>query len=138
MKHGGDIVKFAGDAVIFYWRLPKLDPAESPTSEEMARGEIVLKAAHCCLDLLKLLGSYEVEIPEIGTQTLRIHLGIGAGNVFDVTVGGIGRWEHFIAGDGVNQLASVLDLAKAGISQGITRRRIGAVASSAQVFLYHC
>lgn len=73
-----------------------------------------MKAAHCCLDLLKLLGSYEVDIPGLGAQILRIHLGIGAGNVFDVCVGGNGRWEHFIAGDAVNQLASVLDLAKAG------------------------
>ncbi|KAJ3226148.1 hypothetical protein HK099_005501 [Clydaea vesicula] len=117
LKHGGDIVKFAGDAVIFYWKLQKFDPGGSPVSikdEEVNKGEIVLKAAHCCLDLLKLLGSYEVEIPEIGMQVLRIHLGIGAGHVYDVAVGGIDRWEHFIAGDAVNQLASVLDLAKAG------------------------
>ncbi len=78
------------------------------------RGETVLKAAHCCLDLLKLLGSYEVDIAGIGSKILRIHLGIGAGHVYDVLVGGIDRWEHFIAGDAVNQLASVLDLAKAG------------------------
>jgi class 3 adenylate cyclase len=42
-------------------------------------------------------------------------LGIGAGLVSDVFVGGFpGRWEHFLAGDGVNQLSQVLDLAKAG------------------------
>ncbi|KAJ3226149.1 hypothetical protein HK099_005502 [Clydaea vesicula] len=108
-----------GDAVIFYWKLEKFDPGgESPTStnqsEEITRGEIVLKAAHCCLELLKLLGSYEVHIPDQGQKILRIHLGIGAGTVFDVAVGGVDRWEHFIGGDAVNQLASVLDLAKAG------------------------
>ncbi|KAJ3382209.1 hypothetical protein HDU92_004893 [Lobulomyces angularis] len=118
LKHGGDIVKFAGDAVIFYWKLEKFDPGgENPNSspsEEIVRGEIVLKAAHCCLELLKSLGSYEVHIPDQGQKILRIHLGIGAGTVFDVAVGGVDRWEHFIGGDAVNQLASVLDLAKAG------------------------
>jgi hypothetical protein len=88
---------------------------EDESLEENAKGEIVLKAAHCCLDLLKQLGSYEVQIPDLGSKILRIHLGIGAGNYFDVMVGGKNRWEHFIGGDAVNQLASVLDLAKAGI-----------------------
>ena len=84
------------------------------------RGELVLKAARCCLDLLTKLGTYEVNIPELDDpqgkyKELRIHLGIGAGKLFDVHVGGeFGRWEHFIAGDAVNQLATVLDLAKAG------------------------
>jgi hypothetical protein len=93
--------------------MPKTDASSS--EEDLKRGRIVLKAAHCCLDLLKLLGSYEVDIPEIGTQVLRIHLGIGAGDIYDVIVGGGDRWEHFISGDAVNQLAAVLDLAKAGM-----------------------
>lgn len=121
IRHGGDIVKFAGifkftkgDAVIFYWKLSK-DDFNSDKTDDNVRGEIVLQAAHCCLELLKLLGSYEVQIPELGSKILRIHLGIGAGSVYDVNVGGLDRWEHFIGGDAVNQLASVLDLAKAGI-----------------------
>jgi hypothetical protein len=35
--------------------------------------------------------------------------------MFDVHVGGApGRWEHFIAGESINQLGTVLDLAKPG------------------------
>jgi hypothetical protein len=83
--------------------------------EDLKRGQMVLKAAQCCLDMLKLLGSYEVDIEGLGTQVLRIHLGIGAGLINDVIVGGGDRWEHFITGDAMNQLASVLDLAKAGL-----------------------
>lgn len=78
---------------------------------------------------MKLLGSYEVQIPELGSKILRIHLGIGAGNVYDVMVGGVDRWEHFIGGDAVNQLAAVLDLAKAGW-YFIIFRRVGPVTSS--------
>jgi hypothetical protein len=93
--------------------MPKTD--EKSAEKDLQKARIVLKAAHCCLDLLKFLGSYEVDIPEIGTQVLRIHLGIGAGDIYDVIVGGGDRWEHFITGDAVIQLASVLDLAKAGM-----------------------
>ncbi|RKO89320.1 nucleotide cyclase, partial [Blyttiomyces helicus] len=100
-----------GDAVIFYWKLSPDDPDQS----DNARGELVLKACHCCMDLLNNLGTYDIDIPDCATKVLRIHLGIGAGTVYDVHVGGFpGRWEHFIAGDAVNQLSHVLDLAKAG------------------------
>jgi len=113
--HGADIVKFVGDAVIFYWKIPGLTTAETSLADDTARGELVLKACHCCLDLLTKLGKYAIDIPQCDIKELRIHLGIGAGQIFDVHVGGeSGRWEHFIAGEAVNQLAQVLDLAKAG------------------------
>jgi hypothetical protein len=64
---------------------------------------------------LTRLGTYNIDIEDCSTKILRIHLGIGAGMIHEVHVGGgLGRWEFFIAGDGVNQLGSVLDLAKAG------------------------
>lgn len=86
------------------------------SSEDIERGELVYKACYCCMMLLNKLGTYDINIADCSTKTLRIHLGIGAGLITDVFVGGLpGRWEHFIAGDGVNQLSQVLDLAKAGI-----------------------
>ncbi|KAJ3332066.1 Adenylate cyclase type 10 [Blyttiomyces sp. JEL0837] len=111
LDHGGDIVKFAGDAVIVYWKLPP----GSDASSDIVKGELVLKASHCCMDLLNSLGTYDIDILECPTKVLRIHLGIGAGPLYDVHVGGeSGRWEHFIAGDAIRQLSHVLDLAKAG------------------------
>ncbi|XJO72964.1 hypothetical protein BDV3_004019 [Batrachochytrium dendrobatidis] len=114
VAHGGDIVKFAGDAVIFCWKSEKATNL-TEVSRDKIRGELVYKASHCCLTLLTKLGTYDIDIEDCPTKILRIHLGIGAGLVYDVLVGGEpGRWEHFIAGDGVNQLSQVLDLAKAG------------------------
>ncbi|KAG5459984.1 MAG: hypothetical protein BJ554DRAFT_8031 [Olpidium bornovanus] len=87
------------------------------TEEELAveKGEIVLKACDCCLEMLIKLGQFKIDIPGCNIHLLKIHLGIGAGQIFDVHVGGMpGRWEHFIAGDAVHQLANVLDIAKAG------------------------
>ncbi len=122
--------------MIFYWKLPaiakdqkeidRIDEEDeddellgeinpkTKSLEDVAKGELVLKAAHCCLELLKKLGSYQIDIAECNIKVLRIHLGIGAGTIHDVHVGAADRWEHFIAGEGVNQLATVLDLAKSG------------------------
>ena len=117
--HGGDIVKFVGDAVIFYWKAPTNKENESKKDKLKRYGELVLKACLCCLELLDLLNPYNVEIPAEGggfeQRALRIHLGIGAGQIFDVHVGGApGRWEHVCIGDAIEQISQVLDLAKAG------------------------
>ncbi|KAJ3367248.1 hypothetical protein GGF31_007666 [Allomyces arbusculus] len=164
--HGGDIVKFVGDAVIFYWKHtepsaawledgeatirrqhPNWDPEKVQECLNRAllqrRGRLVVQAAECCFDLLGKLKNYKVKIPMPGTgggavvldgsitsgvtrsanggvamfeeRELKIHLGIGAGKIYDIHVGGDpGRWEHFVVGDAMEQLAIVLDLAKPG------------------------
>lgn len=120
-NHGGDIVKFAGnlliksgDAVILCWKSEEIADLED-ASQDIARGELVFQAANCCLKLLTNLGTFAIDIEGCDTKFLRIHLGIGAGSVFDVVVGGDNnRWEHFVAGESSLQLAQVLDLAKAG------------------------
>lgn len=126
-KHRGDIVKFAGDALIACWRL-ELDPEEYTQAGEMVcrrpeqnsceclkclKGEVVLEASLCCLALLKHLGSIEVDLPGHGTQQLTIHIGVGAGQLFDIhLVGDEDRYEFMIAGDAVNQLELVLHSAE--------------------------
>lgn len=81
---------------------------------------MVLQASKCCLELLSQLGRFPVDIPDCEITELKIHLGIGAGSVYDVhVVGDVSRSEHFIAGNGVNQLAQVLDLAKPGIHTSV-------------------
>lgn len=108
VEHGGDVIKFAGDAIVFCFR--------TASDDAHWRGEYVLEACECCLDLLKKVGRFPIAIPGIDITHLTIHLGVGAGTVYDVQVGGPpGRWEHFIAGEGLNQLAIVLDLAKPGL-----------------------
>lgn len=109
ISHDGDIVKFAGDAVIVYWK-----PAPNETVTDITRGELVLKASYCCMDLLNQLGTFDIDVPDCSIKQLRLHLGIGAGQIYDVHVGAGARWEHFIAGDGIRQLSQVLNLASSG------------------------
>jgi class 3 adenylate cyclase len=123
MAHNGDIIKFAGDAVLFYWKLDAKErrntciasKTNSCNCPKCLKGEVVLRAALCCTDLLKRLGRYEINIEGCDVKHLSIHLGIGAGNLMDVHAkGNEYRFEHFVAGDAVNQLMAVLNDAKPG------------------------
>jgi class 3 adenylate cyclase len=58
-------------------------------------------SAQCALALQKKLGSYTV-----GSTTLRLHIGMGAGSITGIHVGGVqGRLEFFIAGDPIRQVS---------------------------------
>jgi class 3 adenylate cyclase len=116
--HNGDIVKFVGDAVIFYWKSEEFIDADDESHEALVKkGHIVLRACECCMELLTKLSDYDISIPGVISTKLKIHLGVGAGQIFDVHVGGTrGRWEHFIAGDAVQQISMTLDLARPGIT----------------------
>lgn len=72
-----------------------------------------MRACLCCVELLKKLGDYKIAIQNCDISELHIHLGVGAGQMYDVHVfGNSERWEHFMAGDAVNQLQTVLDRAQ--------------------------
>lgn len=80
--HGGQVVKFAGDALLALWSDDDL-PA-------MAR-----RAAHCALAVQARLSAFPVG----DGQTLTLRIGVSAGEVVTAHLGGVfGRWEFLIAG----------------------------------------
>jgi hypothetical protein len=80
------------------------------------KSSIVIKATACCAELLTNLGTYAINVQEKEITELKLHLGIGAGQIYDVhVVGDSNRAEHLIAGDAVTQVSNVLDFAKPGI-----------------------
>ncbi len=82
--HGGDIVKFAGDAALTVW------PA---TGGDMASA--ILRAAQCGLAIQDTLHNYEIA----ETETLSLRVAVGAGDVAAVYVGGeFQRWEFMLMG----------------------------------------
>jgi len=117
-KYGGDIIKFAGDAVIFCWTYDLgndiMDGGGENTFNFFDAGSTIINVIICCIDLIKTVNDNPVYIP--GYQTvLGIHLALGAGNMYHIHVGGPpGRWEHFIAGNVTTQLSKILDEAKSG------------------------
>lgn len=97
--YGGDIVKFAGDAVLAVW--------------PMALGEeerTALQAVQCALTAQRLLQGFEA-----GEETLSLRMGVGAGEVVLQHLGGeYGRWHVLVAGDVVAQVAEVERQAEPG------------------------
>lgn len=85
--HGGDVVKFAGDALLAIWRE---DEQTNP----------YLQAASCALTLQQNLNRYS----PAENLYLRIRIGLGAGEAVIAFVGGMmQRWEFVITGDPVAQ-----------------------------------
>jgi class 3 adenylate cyclase len=96
--HGGDVVKFAGDALLALWR------AESASGAGMdkvdALGEAVASAAQCVARAQTALREFTAP----GGSVLRLRLGIGAGVATMFTVGGVfGRWESVVCGAPVTE-----------------------------------
>jgi class 3 adenylate cyclase len=104
-NHGGDVVKFAGDAVLVVWQ-----------GEEKDIEINVLCAAQCVVELQKQAGWHPVE----GTSLIfKIHCGLTCGpvesEVFEApTHAHMQRLYHAVGGDALAEISELVDLAKAG------------------------
>jgi class 3 adenylate cyclase len=104
-NHGGDVVKFAGDAVLVVWQ-----------GEEKDIDINVLCAAQCVVELQKQAGWHPVE----GTSLIfKIHCGLTCGlvesEVFEApTHAHMQRLYHAVGGDALAEISELVDLAKAG------------------------
>ena len=89
-EHGGDVVKFAGDALLAVW----LAEDSLPTA--------TLQAAQCGLAVQAKLHNYATA----EGVSLSMRLGIGAGEVSVVHVGGVfERWEFVLGGAPIVQVS---------------------------------
>lgn len=82
-NHGGDVVKFAGDALVVIW----------PTASIAGLQYSTTAAVQCALALQRDLKSYDA-----GGTPLQLHIGVGAGVVDCVYLGVPPRHEFFVAG----------------------------------------
>jgi class 3 adenylate cyclase/tetratricopeptide (TPR) repeat protein len=83
--HGGDVVKFAGDALLAFW--PQTGP------EELEHG--LALAAQCGLQVQAALATFT----SATGHRLWLRIGIGAGTVAVLSVGGVfQRWECVLVG----------------------------------------
>src|SRR3954462_2316205 len=100
---GGDVVKFAGDALIALW--PVCD------SHADAIASVTASATACALELQRELNDYAV-----GEDVrLSMKISIGAGTVSCAHLGGVyDRWEFLLAGRPMEQVGIANGLAAAG------------------------
>ncbi|MCB1164999.1 MAG: adenylate/guanylate cyclase domain-containing protein [Leptospiraceae bacterium] len=91
-EYGGDIFKFAGDAVFAVWKAE--DPADL--------AEKTLLTVQCALAIQKELSRF----PIAKDIEVSLRIGIGAGPMTALSLGGLfERWEILVAGDTVRQTA---------------------------------
>lgn len=85
-SHGGDVLKFAGDALIAIW------PIGKGCGDDLA--EVVLRATACGIDVQKKLDNFDIGF---SNQQLRAKVTVAAGNIHCMHVGGVdNRWEFFV------------------------------------------
>lgn len=122
-QFGGDIVKFAGDALIAVW----------PASSESELKKVTLQSVHCGLELQR-----QLHRTKIGSGLeLSLRIGVGAGPLIAQMVGGLyDRWEFLIGGDTIDQIGRAEKRAEPGqvvispqarrlISDSKTKREFG-------------
>jgi class 3 adenylate cyclase/tetratricopeptide (TPR) repeat protein len=100
--HGGDVVKFAGDAMLALW------PANQ---SDTARALAVQRATDCALRMQQRLHNY------VAAQNVRLsmRMGLSAGDVTVAHIGGVNkRWEFIVAGSPLLQLRSIKQVAVPG------------------------
>jgi len=86
--HGGDVVKFAGDALLAVW----------PVVADAALPRATRTAARCGLAVQSAIQSFVAE----SGHRLSLRAGVGAGPMAVVTVGGVlDRWEVVVVGPAV-------------------------------------
>ena len=99
-EYGGDIVKFAGDAVLALW----------PCAAEEDPRQWTLRAAECALKIRERLVNYKIE-----DSILYLKLAISTGDIGQVHVGGVfNRWEFLLTGAPLVELGIANRLAGAG------------------------
>jgi class 3 adenylate cyclase/tetratricopeptide (TPR) repeat protein len=90
LAHGGDVLKFAGDALLACWKVPD--------GADLAR--VTQLAAQAGREIQATL--HNVRAP--GGERLSLRVGIGAGEIFEASLGGVfNRWELVVMGPSVNE-----------------------------------
>ncbi|XP_069082624.1 adenylate cyclase type 10 [Pleurodeles waltl] len=95
---GGDILNFAGDALLALWKV-----------ERMELSEVITLAAKCSLDIQKDCG---VRNTEVGVE-LRVKIGISAGRISKVVVGNQQQEFFVVIGRAVDEVRLAEGLAEA-------------------------
>ena len=118
-EYGGDIIKFAGDAVsiVFIVDDGKDDDPVTDTESRTLK-EATLKAARCAQEIHHRLHMYPAVTDSDDPKKncyLTLHMGLGAGLITAIHVGGLyGRWEFVTAGPPLKQIAVAEPLAHSG------------------------
>ena len=107
-KYGGDVVKFAGDAVIAVWNIAS-DGGGADSISRADQWQWTMRAAECALEIREKLSNYKVE-----NENLYLKLAISTGSITTAHVGGVfNRWEFLLTGNPLVEVGIANNLVKA-------------------------
>ncbi len=108
--HGGEVTKFAGDALVAIWPVPQSMSRVGRAAREKL-SNLILTATQCALTIQRTCTKL-IDIRK-GESLLRI--GLSAGDIYAVHLGGIlDRWEFLLSGEPMVQMSVAKDLAESG------------------------
>jgi len=108
-EYGGDVVKFAGDAVIAVWNIVPDSGTAGPVSRA-DQWQWTMRAAECALKIRERLTNYKAE-----DASLYLKLAVSSGSIVAAHVGGVfNRWEFLLTGNPLVELGIANGLAQAG------------------------
>jgi class 3 adenylate cyclase len=114
-KYGGDVVKFAGDALIAVWPIGADNTSAAGSfmansvSPETQR-QWTLRAAECALHIREQLLEFRTQ-----ESVLSLKMALATGHITHVHIGGVfNRWEFVMTGTPLVELGIANNLAKAG------------------------
>jgi len=108
-EYGGDVVKFAGDAVIAIFPFASRAGTADSVLTNLSR-QWSLRAAECALRINEKLANYKIE-----GSSLYLKLAISTGHITTAHIGGVfNRWEFLITGLPLVELGIANNLANAG------------------------
>jgi class 3 adenylate cyclase len=108
-EYGGEVTKFAGDALIALWPVPETVPRLGSQAQQ-ALAEAVERAANCALTI-------QAQFPKEPVEELKVsvEIGISAGDVYIVHLGGVlNRWEYLLSGTPLVDMSQAINLAGPG------------------------
>lgn len=112
-EYGGDVVKFAGDAVIAVWPIMSDNDPTTGLPAPISRADQwqwTMRAAECAITIRERLSNYRVD-----DSTLYLKLALSSGSIRAAHVGGVfSRWEFLLTGNPLVELGIANNLAKAG------------------------
>jgi class 3 adenylate cyclase/tetratricopeptide (TPR) repeat protein len=113
--YGGDVVKFAGDAVIAVWPIvsdiiPDGDVGAADSISRADHWQWTMRASECAIKIRERLTNYKAE-----DANLYLKLAVSTGKISTSHVGGVfNRWEFLFTGNPLVELGIANNLANAG------------------------
>ncbi len=108
--YGGDVIKFAGDALLVVWR--------PESNAHHAQVECCLIAAKAALEMQHKMQNFTVS-----GVTLTLHCGLACGLLTEIHCGGYrDRWEYLVAGPPIHDMGAAIEASESG--QAIVHKKM--------------